>query len=1117
MVEYRCGFRWLHDEFVGSREWQHTVFACRGDSDHATIRGVIGIAAARKDGVLPLPGTDELVVQPPETAPVLDHTALELPEDLLSPQSDDDVVLDTRDTAPARVRKWKRSLLDLSTRNRLLNLKPSTQVIDLNVPSSGLARLDDLAHAGKPITLVANDELSSIHQLQGARKASEIDPELLLTYLREDHKAYATVTRETYTRRFKELSRTARTMFEETGSSNLYLTLGALMHRTSTGVEARAPLFLLPVKITGGTGRSPFRFEVDTTGTASPNHCLVEWLRLKHNVSIEALESPRLDESGIDIVHSLRGIRAALVENKLDLRIDEVATISICQFGTFGMWKDLSDHWDLLEQSPIVRHLTHHAGESFRDSSVTGEDSLESAPVDEVDVPVPIPADGSQLRAVAMAAEGRTFVLEGPARDWKVADDHQSHRARAEQGKTVLFVAEKQAALDVVKKRLARVGLSDFTSICTERTERNAIREQLRRAIEQHPAVQRIRLVGTARRVPGPGTHRSTTTRAGSTVATASTIRCGAPTKPRSRSATDRRRQCRRPTSRTRRLLAATSPAHSRASRVPPGRWRYAPAAPGPSSAASPTSTRWNRFPQQVCVSPAPWMPPWPMRSAWKTLGLLDDPDELATLLPHARRQVGRIVPDSRTLEWWRSAHYAATRDALFAEVNRLHQNCAPLLATFTPMFLESGDVNAFVLEAEESTKGLFGKKKRLDQFQHNLAPHAVAGTDLTPTTVLPLLRTIPTARAHIAQLRDQMHGALGPYAPPYWNPLAPDAAASLGSAFEYVAATAEFAERDPIAWGRLTRAGFPSNTVMAVLDEVDDAWREWRRVLGTHADDLARWKQDEDWTVAWQRDASTWRKEIEEAGSRRLVNWGRMSAFLDPLRTARLDDFVDALLRGNISASDAEVAFIRGAATASVTERRLAESLNNFDTALRDGEIDDFVRAADTLRDEQTKALPAALLARRPFQHGALRGDVAELRRQLDRKRGGTTFRQLMTRYGQHILAATPCMFVSPASLAQFVPPGSATFDLVVFDEASQMTVPHAIGALGRGAPRWSSATPSRCRRPRSGRSSTKATKPTRVAPSPPTTSRASSPSACSRRCRGCGCRGTTAARTSR
>ncbi|NED68522.1 DUF4011 domain-containing protein, partial [Streptomyces sp. SID10244] len=93
----------------------------------------------------------------------------------------------------------------------------------------GLAVLDDLAHAGKSITLAPSDELSSIHQLQGARRAAEIDPELLLKYLRDDHNVYAAVTQDAYTRRFKQLSRTARTMLEETGSANLYLTLGALV------------------------------------------------------------------------------------------------------------------------------------------------------------------------------------------------------------------------------------------------------------------------------------------------------------------------------------------------------------------------------------------------------------------------------------------------------------------------------------------------------------------------------------------------------------------------------------------------------------------------------------------------------------------------------------------------------------------------------------------------------------------------------------------------------------------------------------------------------------------------------------------------------------------------
>ena len=90
----------------------------------------------------------------------------------------------------------------------------------------------------------------------------------------------------------------------------------------------------------------------------------MEWLRLKHNVSIEALESPKLDESGIDIVHSLRGIRAALVENKLDLRIDEVATISISSSAP-SLCGRTSRPQGPARTEPIVRHLTHHAGEPF--------------------------------------------------------------------------------------------------------------------------------------------------------------------------------------------------------------------------------------------------------------------------------------------------------------------------------------------------------------------------------------------------------------------------------------------------------------------------------------------------------------------------------------------------------------------------------------------------------------------------------------------------------------------------------------------------------------------------------------------------------------------------------
>ena len=69
----------------------------------------------------------------------------------------------------------------------------------------------------------------------------------------------------------------------------------------------------------------------------------------------------------------------------------------------------------------------------------------------------------------------------------------------------------------------------------------------------------------------------------------------------------------------------------------------------------------------------------------------------------------------------------------------------------------------------------------------------------------------------------------------------------------------------------------------------------------------------------------------------------------------------------------------------------------------------------------------------------------------QLDAKRNSASIRTLFSKYGQQILNATPCVMASPASLATHIEPGALMFDLVVFDEASQVTVPQAMGAIGR------------------------------------------------------------------
>ena len=66
-------------------------------------------------------------------------------------------------------------------------------------------------------------------------------------------------------------------------------------------------------------------------------------------------------------------------------------------------------------------------------------------------------------------------------------------------------------------------------------------------------------------------------------------------------------------------------------------------------------------------------------------------------------------------------------------------------------------------------------------------------------------------------------------------------------------------------------------------------------------------------------------------------------------------------------------------------------------------------------------------------------------------RQRGGMKVRALLDSYGDLITQLMPCVLVSPDSVARFFPLGSVTFDLVVFDEASQIRVADAVGAIGR------------------------------------------------------------------
>src|SRR5262249_2503195 len=98
---------------------------------------------------------------------------------------------------------------------------------------------------------------------------------------------------------------------------------------------------------------------------------------------------------------------------------------------------------------------------------------------------------------------------------------------------------------------------------------------------------------------------------------------------------------------------------------------------------------------------------------------------------------------------------------------------------------------------------------------------------------------------------------------------------------------------------------------------------------------------------------------------------------------------------------------------------------------------------------------LQRRLAVRRPLpEQAAVPGsELASLRRELQKQRRHKPIRQLFREIPDLLGRLKPCLLMSPLSISQFLDPESARFDLVIFDEASQIRTEDAVGAVLRGA----------------------------------------------------------------
>ncbi len=358
----------------------------------------------------------------------------------------------------SRQKLWERKLLDLSLRNSLLNFR--TKSISVKILTSDLSRLEDELSKGEEFSLLPALE----NMGEEDYFADEISNPQLLTIADDELKKRHILTflnKTDLEKNMTKLRRLAKVSLEENGANTIYLALGFLeWYETERSEKPRfAPLVLLPVAITRKVQDKTFTIKIREDGVQI-NITLLEMLRQNFGMDIKGLTQLPEDENGVDISSVFDTIRQSIMaESRWKIR--NFAFIGQFSFSRFIMWNDICNRSEDLIKNKVVASLV--SGEkTWNDSNIEISPTDLDENVMPWDLAVPLSADSSQLGAVFASNQGKSFVLHGPPGTGKSQTITNIIANAMYHDKTVLFVAEKMAALEVVQNRLEKLGLAPF-------------------------------------------------------------------------------------------------------------------------------------------------------------------------------------------------------------------------------------------------------------------------------------------------------------------------------------------------------------------------------------------------------------------------------------------------------------------------------------------------------------------------------------------------------------------------------------------------------------------------------------------------------------------------------
>lgn len=341
-----------------------------------------------------------------------------------------------------------RELLDLSLKNSLINFKPRKAYGVFFSNSNSGEFFEHLVNNQKPI-MFSTSESTNVNKV-----FVECDDATLKSKL---------------TKTFRQ----SKSFIEEKGINTLFLALG-FIKSINEDVEINAPLILIPVELKKKENSEQFVLNYSTEEIRE-NISILTKLKNEFNLDLT------YDEEDITSIDKYFRFVIKLLDGNPSLRLDcEEVALDFFSFTKLLMFKDL----DINSWVDSKGKINNEICEKLFVTDFSEDEEDEEKDISPVNICNVLDSDSSQSEAIHDVISGKNLVLQGPPGTGKSQTITNIIASSVANGKSVLFVSEKMAALDVVKRRLESVGLGDLVlELHSHKTNKKRILKSLEQTL----------------------------------------------------------------------------------------------------------------------------------------------------------------------------------------------------------------------------------------------------------------------------------------------------------------------------------------------------------------------------------------------------------------------------------------------------------------------------------------------------------------------------------------------------------------------------------------------------------------------------------------------------------